>query len=60
MEFKNKWREYSLIILGLLLILAPFVMATTLFTWANVVLGGAVALVGAWPLFSKKKPEEVA
>jgi len=55
MKFKENFREFSLIALGILVVAVPFVMGSTLFTWANLVLGIAVALLGAWPLFPKKE-----
>lgn len=57
MKFKENFREFSLIALGILVVLAPFVVGNTFSGWANVVLGAGVALVGAWPLFPKGKQE---
>lgn len=54
MKIKKNWREYSLITLGILIILTSLV-ATDFFTELSVVLGIAVALIGAWPLFPKRK-----
>jgi len=60
MEIKNSWREFTLIVLGVLIILAPFVVGNTFSGWANVVLGAGVALVGAWPLLPKVRKQEQA
>ncbi|MCG2686488.1 DUF4231 domain-containing protein [Candidatus Parcubacteria bacterium] len=57
MKFKENFREFSLIALGILVALVPFVVGATFLGWANVVLGAGVALVGAWPLFPKGKQE---
>ena len=54
MEIKKNWREFTLIVLGVLIILGHFVAVNVLFGWANVVLGAGVALVGAWPLIKKE------
>lgn len=60
MDIKKNWREIALIVLGVLVIITPFVVFDTILGWAEVVLGLAVIVVGAWPLLPKKKLEKLA
>jgi len=55
MKFKENFREFSLIALGILVAVVPFVIGSTLLGWANLILGVAIALLGAGPLFPKKE-----
>lgn len=52
-EIKKNWREYTLVALGILVALAPWVALENLFGIANIILGGAIAIIGAWPFIEK-------
>jgi len=59
MEIKKNCRELTLIVLGFLVIITPFVVFGPISVWIEVILGIAVIIVGAWPLIPKKKPAGV-
>lgn len=60
MEIKKNCRDFTLIVLGLLIMMTPFLILGPISVWAEVILGIAVAIVGAWPLIPKKKLEKLA
>ena len=59
MGIKKNWRELILIVLGILVIITPFVAVDTILGWVEVVLGIAVIIVGGWPLIFKEKMEKL-
>lgn len=55
MEIKKNLREFTLIALGLLIVITPFLVLDIIFGWIEVILGTAVIVVAGWPLIFKKK-----
>lgn len=54
MENGNNKKQYILIILGILIMLVPFVSVDLPWSWVNIVLGAAVILIAVWLLFPEK------
>lgn len=60
MKLKNKWREFSLILLGVLVILSGLgAIDTPLGAWIEIILGAAIIVIGGLPLFSRGKQEKL-
>lgn len=53
MKDQEKIQAYILIALGVIIILVPFVISDTVVS--NIVLGGAVAIIGIMPFFKTKR-----
>lgn len=58
MEIKKNRREFTLIALGLLIMVTPFVLFGPISVWVEIVLGLAVVIIGAWFLIAKCKKEK--